>query len=66
MKYDNRVIRKVHSAKDNFRNKRRHNLFIFLVFYITIELYIYIYRLYNAIKIFNVTGIVIRVYCSYD
>ena len=41
MKYDNRVIRKVHSAKDHFRNKRRHNLFIFLVFYITIELYMY-------------------------
>ena len=24
------------------------------------------YRLYNAIKTFNVTGIAIRVYCSYD
>ena len=25
-----------------------------------------LYRLYNAIKTFNVTGIAIRVYCSYD
>ena len=25
-----------------------------------------VYRLYNPIKILNVTGIDIRVYCSYD